>query len=102
MTQSYRDRILAEAASRDAEHEAKGWLVKYREFRITPGYIGWDAVHRDYDGPEDRRCFMSLRSVEECKAEIDDYYAELADADRAAMLAPLRAVCAIFDRAMGP
>lgn len=73
---AYRNRIIAEAKARDDADEAAGRLIRYRDHRITRGYIGWEYVHDEYDGDEDRRCGCALRSIEECKEEIDIWYEE--------------------------
>lgn len=52
--------------------------IEYRDFIIKPdcatGMFMW--VHKEYDGPEDRRIGFCCQSVQQCKREIDDYIFE--------------------------
>lgn len=55
-------------------------MTKYREWEITYDQkpiadrrFDWDAVHQDYDGPEDGRAF-SAGSFEEARREIDEHH----------------------------
>ena len=47
----------------------------YRGFNIDAAYIGWQWVHPEYDGPEDRRCGHA-RTIAECHQDIDDFLEE--------------------------
>lgn len=55
--------------------EYKGFIISYWAKPIPDRRWDYDAVHNDYDGPGDDRCF-SGSSVEDVKAQIDDYYME--------------------------
>ena len=54
-------------------------VTEYRDYIITydpkpiPAYMGvdYDFAHKDYDGPEDKRCGNG-GSIEDCKALIDE------------------------------
>jgi hypothetical protein len=50
-------------------------MTTYRDFNIE--HNGWAYIysHKEYDGPEDRRC-GSASSIEEAKDNIDEYYFE--------------------------
>jgi hypothetical protein len=63
--------------------------ISYRDFEIRPSLVSympqsdWTYTHKDYDptpvyaddGPSDNRCGYA-GSVEEAKAEIDEFYSE--------------------------
>ena len=53
-------------------------MTEYRDYRITlyvkPSPfrgLDYDFAHKDYDGPEDRRCGNGA-SIEDCKRQIDE------------------------------
>lgn len=52
--------------------------MKYRDWTISrvsppiPTSIKWQYVHKDYDGPGDRRCSVAC-SLQECIAEINEH-----------------------------
>lgn len=49
--------------------------MTYREFNIE--HNGWAFIysHKEYDGPEDKRC-GSAKTIEEAKEYINEYYEE--------------------------
>jgi hypothetical protein len=49
----------------------------YRDFEVTPAYMGWQWLHKDYDGDEDRRAGHA-DTPNECFAEIDAFYDDAA------------------------
>jgi hypothetical protein len=50
-------------------------MTTYRDFNID--HNGWAYIysHKEYDGPEDKRC-GSADSIEDAKDSIDEYYYE--------------------------
>ena len=52
--------------------EYKGWLISHNSKPIPTCMYDYDAVHKDYDGPEDSRC-ISGSSVDNLKEEIDNW-----------------------------
>ena len=50
----------------------KDWEITYNPKPIPVRIYDYEAIHKDYDGPEDCRCFTG-DSVEFLKAEIDDW-----------------------------
>lgn len=56
-------------------------VIEYRDFEIRPSLVSymaasdWTYTHKDYDGPEDAR-HGHAGSVEEAKAEIDEWHSE--------------------------
>jgi hypothetical protein len=53
----------------------KDWEITYSPKPIPVRVYDYDAVHKDYDGPEDDRCFAG-ESVQALKDEIDEMEAE--------------------------
>lgn len=45
----------------------------YRDFVISHSWIGWQWVHKDYDGPDDRRAGTE-RNLVDCFKAIDDWH----------------------------
>lgn len=50
----------------------------YRNFLIDHAYVGYQAVHKDYDGPEDNRIFHA-NTIDEVREEVDEYWLENCD-----------------------
>ena len=86
--------------------------IWYRDYRIFVDDCagtrsqGYAFVHDDYDPtpqyaddpPSDNRCGWEP-TIDAAKAEIDVQIADLQDADRAAAIAPMKAVEEIFNQA---
>jgi hypothetical protein len=53
-------------------------MLTYREFTISPDYIGFAWVHPEYDGAEDAgdNRHGNEATVEACKAAVDDWWTE--------------------------
>jgi len=49
----------------------KDWIITYNPKPVPNRRHDYDAVHEDYDGPEDGRCFTAA-SVEEAIEEINE------------------------------
>ena len=49
----------------------KDWEITYCPKPIPSRGNDWDAVHKDYDGPEDGRCFAG-ESVDALRERIDE------------------------------
>ncbi len=49
-------------------------MPEYRDFNINPGlYTGYSYVHKDYDGPEDRRA-GNENTEQDCKNAVDEWH----------------------------
>lgn len=51
----------------------KDWSITYNPKPVVNSRIDYDAVHHDYDGPEDPRHF-SASTEEKCITIIDEEY----------------------------
>ncbi len=60
------------------EETYRGFSFSYWRKPIPTAAFDHDFVHEDYDGPGDNRCGNG-RSVEDCKAQIDDILLDRAE-----------------------
>jgi hypothetical protein len=56
--------------------EYRDYLIQYAPPPIPDRRHDWQFAHKDYDGPGDRRCGDG-RSIDDCKAQIDELIEEL-------------------------
>lgn len=47
----------------------------YRDFIVSVAHVGYEWVHKDYDGPEDSRAGHG-KNREECYRAIDEWHEE--------------------------
>jgi hypothetical protein len=52
-------------------NDYRGWEITYSPKPIPDRRHDWEAVHEDYDGPEDHRCITG-RSVKDLRLQIDE------------------------------
>ena len=57
------------------EHKYRGWEITHNPKPIPTRNDDWEAVHEDYDGPEDGRCITG-RSVIDLQLQIDELESE--------------------------
>lgn len=58
-------------------------VILYRDFEISAGTTGnpdipWSWVHKDYDGPPDKRCGAE-KTLDEAKHQVDLWWEERND-----------------------
>lgn len=70
------EQVDSEDCGEMSETKYKGWKIWYHPPPIPDRRFDWSAVHEDYDGDGDDRCF-SAGSVEEAMCEIDEREEEI-------------------------